>query len=83
MSRAVKQLEAMKGDPHRGWTIEDVKQVCRSFGVHPYLPPGGGHYVLSHPAVGGLLTIPAARPLKPLYLLLLVDLVEWVIERKR
>jgi hypothetical protein len=80
MARALKQLAAMKRDPRRGWTIADVKQVCRSFGVRPYGPERGSHYVLSHPSIEGLLTIPAARPVKPMYILLVADLLECLAE---
>jgi hypothetical protein len=83
MARALKQLAAMRRDPRRGWTIDDVKHVCRSFGVHPYAPARGAHYVLSHPSVEGLLTVPAARPVKPVYILLVADLLEYVTEMKR
>lgn len=73
----------MKRDPRRGWTIDDVKHVCRSFGVHPYAPARGSHYVLAHPSIEGLLTVPAARPIKPVYILLVADLLESVTEMKR
>jgi hypothetical protein len=35
---------------------------------------------VSHPKVEGLLTIPARRPIKPFYVMLLVQLVESVLE---
>lgn len=73
----------MKRDPRRGWTIDDVQEVCRSFGVLPYVPDQGKHCVLFHPWVEGLLTVPAARPIKAVYVLLAVDLVENVMGMKR
>jgi hypothetical protein len=41
-------------------------------------PPSGGgsHYKLSHPASQDILTIPRARPIKPVYIHKLVKLVE-------
>lgn len=77
---AVRQLAAMKYNPGQGWSIEQVEELCRGFSVHPYVPPGGRHCVLSHPSIEGLLTVPADRPIKPLYVQLVVDMVESLTE---
>jgi hypothetical protein len=82
MSRADKQLAAMKRSPDREWRVEEVVDTCRSYGVRCVVPAGRSHYVLSHHLIDGLLTIPASRPLKPFHVLLLVDLLEAVIEGK-
>ena len=83
MSRADKQLAAMKRWPEKDWAVEDVVDTCRTYGVRCVVPAGGAHYVLSHHLVDGLLTIPARRPLKPFHVMLLVDLLEAVIEGKK
>ena len=83
MSRADKQLAAMKRSPDREWPVEDVVGTCSSYGVRCVVPAGGSHYVLSHHLIDGLLTIPASRPLKPFQVMLLVDLLEAVIEGKK
>jgi len=83
MSRPVKRLAAMKRSPHKDWTVEDVIDVCRTYGVRCLTPPKGSHYVLSHHLVDGLLTVPARRPLKPFHIMLLVELVEAVVEGKK
>ena len=82
MSRADKQLAAMKRSPDREWRVEEVVDTCRSYGVRCVVPAGRSHYVLSHHLIDGLLTIPASRPLKPFQVMLLVDLLEAVIEGK-
>jgi hypothetical protein len=83
MSRADKQLAAMKRSPDREWPVEEVVDTCRSYGVRCVVPAGRSHYVLSHHLIDGLLTIPASRPLKPFQVMLLVDLLEAVIEGKK
>ena len=83
MSRADKQLAAMKRSPDREWPVEEVVGTCRSYGVRCVVPAGGSHYVLSHHLIDGLLTIPASRPLKLFQVMLLVDLLEAVIEGKK
>ena len=76
-------LSTMKRSPGRGWTLEDVIQACKTAGARCVLPAQGSHYVISHHLVDGLLTIPAKGPLKPFHIMLVVDLVETVIERKK
>ena len=39
-------------------------------------PRGGSHYKVRDPAGGMTLTIPARRPIKPLYIRMLVALVD-------
>jgi hypothetical protein len=62
----VKAVGRMKWNGHANWTIVDVAAVCRSFGLDATPPTDGSHYVVSHPAIAGLLTIPAQRPIKPI-----------------
>ena len=83
MSRPPKRLAAMKRSPDKAWTVEDVINVCQTYGVRCLSPARGSHYVLSHHLVDGLLTVPARRPLKPFHIMLLVELVEAVVEGKR
>ena len=83
MSRADKQLAAMKRSPESEWAVEDVVGTCRTYGIRCVIPVGGEHYVLSHHLVDGLLTLPASRPLKPLHVMLAVDLLEAVVEGKK
>lgn len=82
MSRALKRLAAMKRNPKDDWTIDDVAQICRNFGVDCKSPAHGSHYVVSHPRAKGLLTVPFKRPIKPIYIILLVDLIECILEAK-
>lgn len=69
MARADKRLREMERNPAAGWSIADIEAVCRRVGVDCTPPRGGGsHYTLSHPRMSMILTIPARRPVKPVYI---------------
>jgi hypothetical protein len=77
--QAFKQLSAMRRCPN-DWTIRDVEHLCRNLGLACRAPKRGEHHVISQPKVEGLLTIPTRRPIKPFYIMLLVQLVESSLE---
>ena len=70
----------MKRNPQNNWTINDVVFLCRAFGLICKPPANGSHYVIGRPGIKGLLTVPARRPIKPIYIMLLVQLVERALE---
>jgi hypothetical protein len=80
VSRAAKLLTAMRANPQADWTIADVESLCRGYGIACKAPKRGSHYILSHPAADGRLSVPARRPIKPVYIRLLVDLVDSIAE---
>lgn len=76
MARRDKLLAAMKANPKADWTIGDVETICRAHGIACKAPSRGSHYVLSHPLIDGRLTIPARRPIKRIYIQLLIDMID-------
>lgn len=67
----------MARNPKGDWTIDDVQAACSFFGIDCRPPRGGGsHYVVSHPDVEQILTIPAHRPIKPVYIMMLVYFIK-------
>jgi len=69
----------MRINPKGDWTIDDVEQVCRRFGLTCSAPKRGDHYKVSHPTIQEILTIPAHRPIRPVYirrLVVMIDMVE-------
>ena len=77
MSQAEKRLDAMRANPAGDWRIDDVESVCRAYGVRCRPASGGGsHYNLSHPSKAEILTIPARRPIKQVYIRELVALLD-------
>ncbi|MBI2192253.1 MAG: hypothetical protein HYU36_09735 [Planctomycetes bacterium] len=73
MTRVAKALAQMKANPV-DWRIESLKSVADALGV-VYRQPGGSHVVFRHPN-GAMLSVPARRPIKPVYVRRFVRLVE-------
>ncbi|MDP2765014.1 MAG: hypothetical protein Q8O54_09275 [Brevundimonas sp.] len=72
-----KRLEAMRANPRAGWRIADVEQVCQRHGVLCEPSRGGSsHYKIAHPSIRRKLSIPFARPIKPVYIRDLVRFIE-------
>ena len=66
-------IARMRRNPTGDWTIQDVERACRLAGVRCMPPSGGGsHYKVSHPSQAEILTIPARKPVKPIYIKRLV-----------
>jgi predicted RNA binding protein YcfA (HicA-like mRNA interferase family) len=77
MARGDKLLARMRANP-RDWRIEDVIAVCDAAGIACTAPRAGSHYKVKHPDVIEILTIPAHRPIKPVYVRALVAFVDGV-----
>ena len=67
----------MRTNP-RDWKIADVEIVCAAFGIACTPPRKGSHYKVKHPDQKEILTIPAHRPIKPVYIMDLVRFVDAV-----
>jgi predicted RNA binding protein YcfA (HicA-like mRNA interferase family) len=68
----------MRDNP-RDWRIQDVEKICEAFGVACTPPRKGSHYKIKHPGQQEILTIPAHRPIKPVYIVGLVAFMDAVI----
>ena len=75
MARGEKLLDRMRRNP-RDWRIEDVVSVCDAFAIDCDRPSGGSHYGISDPTQQRHLTVPFARPLKPVYIRALVQFID-------
>ncbi len=78
MNAATKLLDVMHRNP-LDWRIEQLQTVARQFGVSVRCE-GGSHHVFSHPAVPNILSVPAHRPIKPVYVRQFVALINKVKE---
>jgi hypothetical protein len=69
-------LQRMRRNPAGDWQIRDVEAVCRECGL--LFRPGRGtsHAHAKHPNAREILTIPARRPIKPVYIRKLVRYIE-------
>jgi len=76
MNTAAKLLQAMRNSP-RDWRIEQLQTVARQFGI-VVRNEGGSHYVFSHDAATDIdiVSVPAHRPIKPVYVRQFVALVD-------
>jgi hypothetical protein len=64
----------MSANPADDWTMADVERLCRDVGLTCLPPSHGSHYVVFSDALDGILTVPARRPIKPVYIRKLVAL---------
>jgi hypothetical protein len=76
MARASKTLAAMRDNP-RDWRIDALESVARAFGVN-CRRPGGSHVVFEYPGVAEALSVPAKRPIKPIYVQRFVRFIDTV-----
>lgn len=79
MARADKTLRAMAANP-RDWRIEDFEAVARAFGCN-VRRSGGSHVYFTHPQTSTALSVPARRPIKPVYVKAFVELIRSVQRR--
>ena len=66
MARGDKTLAAMRANP-RDWRIASLESVAAATGVN-VRKPSGSHVIFEHPTVQEALTVPARRPIKPIYI---------------
>lgn len=69
----------MRANPQNDCTIKDVEVVCKEDGLTCSPPSGGGsHYKVSYPDFHAILTVPAHRPIKAVYIRKLVAMIQQV-----
>lgn len=72
-----KRLEQMRANPRADWKIADVEALCREFGLQcEPSRSGSSHYKVKHPPTGATLTVPFKRPIKPVYIRKLVEMID-------
>lgn len=77
MIKADKLLAQMRQNPAADWTIGDIARVCGGLGWQCLPPSGGGsHWKVTAPGMEPILTVPARRPIKPVYIRQLLAMIE-------
>ena len=71
----------MRNNPKADWTIDDVRVVCEGHNVTLQNPSSGSHYKVMHETQSDILTIPANRPIKTIYIKRLVIFIDAVKDR--
>jgi len=79
MTAAAKILGRMRNNP-TGWRIEDLKTVAARFKIE-CRQPGTSHVTFRDPS-GAKLTVPARRPIKPVYVKKFLELIDEVAHEK-
>jgi hypothetical protein len=73
MARAERILRNMRNNP-RDWRIEDLKLLAGRYGI-AWRQPGTSH-VTFRSAAGAVLSVPAHKPIKPVYVKAFLKLIE-------
>ena len=74
MTKADKILQKMRNNP-RDWRITDVQALAERFGID-VRNPRGSHVILSHSGVTEILSVPAHKPVKQIYIRKLVEMID-------
>lgn len=76
MSNAAKLFDQMRRNP-RDWRMEDLHVVAGRFGL--MVQQGrGSHVKFRHPATRTIVVVPTRRPIKDVYVRLLIKLINEV-----
>ena len=79
MTKKNKLLQKMRNNP-RDWRIEDLKTLADALGIDWY-HEGSSHVIFQSPS-GAHQSIPARRPIKPIYIKRFMELINEVKEVK-
>ncbi|MBF0131230.1 MAG: type II toxin-antitoxin system HicA family toxin [Magnetococcales bacterium] len=74
MAKADKIIQKMRNNP-RDWRIEDIQAIAQRYGMD-IRNPRGSHVIVTHPHLTEALSIPAHKPVKPVYVRKLVAMIE-------
>lgn len=80
MTKMDKTLEKMKNNP-RDWQMGDLEVIASRFGI-TVRRGKGSHVSFTHPKWVEIITIPAHRPVKPIYIKKFVSLIDKLKEEE-
>ncbi len=84
MARWEKYLLRMRDNPRDDWTIEQIEVVARHYeddGLIFKPPSHGSHYTIAHKGMPDyILTIPAHKPILPVYVKRFVSMIDSIME---
>ena len=80
MAKAEKTLEKMRNNP-KDWQIADLEIVANRLGI-AMRRGTGSHVSFTHVKWTEILTVPAHRPIKPIYIKKFVSFIEAIYEEK-
>ena len=74
MPRSDRTLDRMRANP-RDWRIGTLETVAAAYGVN-IRKSGGSHVVFEHPDIAQAVSVPARRPIKPVYVRRFIGFIE-------
>lgn len=74
MARQDKLLARMRRNPRGDWRIEQLKAIADRHDI-PFRQPGSSHVIFAPPG-RSVLSVPAHRPIKPVYVRQFVAMVD-------
>ena len=74
--RRDKLLEKMRNNPRDDWQIRDVEKLANRYGFLINRPRGGSSHVTLRHNSGSMLTVPAHKPIKPVYIRRFVKIID-------
>ncbi len=80
MAARDKLLDRMRRNPRADWKIGDLQALARHFGIE-WRSPGGSHVVFVMLG-GATVTVPARRPIKPVYVKAFVEAIDRIRSAK-
>jgi predicted RNA binding protein YcfA (HicA-like mRNA interferase family) len=81
MSGADQLIAKMRSNP-RDWQIDALVSLAGKIGIE-VRNHGGSHYIFSHPSVPFHSSVPARRPIKPVYVKQFIELIDAVEELEK
>ncbi len=74
MSKIDKLIEKLRNNP-RDTNINTIKKVLDKYNLE-YIWGKGDHLNVRHPSIDYILTIPAHKPIKPIYIIKLLKMID-------
>ncbi|MDD2770536.1 MAG: type II toxin-antitoxin system HicA family toxin [Methylococcus sp.] len=74
MSKHAKTLAKTRNNP-KDWRIDDLLAEASHYGIE-VRNDGGSHHVFSHKCAPQPLSVPAHRPIKPIYVRQFIELID-------
>lgn len=76
MSKKHKILKKMRNNP-TDWQIKDLESLALNYGIS-VRKGKGSHVSFSHPNSVEIITVPAHRPIKPIYIKKFITLIDFL-----
>ncbi len=76
MSKSDEPVVAMRRNPAGDWAVADIQRVCALLGWQCLAPSSGSHWKIVAPGQAAILTVPARRPVKPIYIRKLLAMID-------